>query len=65
MNLPEKPWLRVREVAEYFDVHVNTIKYWIRLGRLDAVKLSKQVVRIPRESVLKIRYRKKITDGDK
>lgn len=31
----------VKDVAEYFDVHVNTVRNWIKKGDLPAVKVGK------------------------
>lgn len=49
-GLPEKPLLRVDEVAAYFDVTNRTIYLWIDHGLLLAEKY-KGVIRIPRESI--------------
>ena len=49
-DLPQKPLLRVDEVASYFDVTNRTIYLWIDHGLLEAEKY-KGVIRIPRESI--------------
>ncbi len=50
-TLPDKALLRPDEVAIYFSVSVSTIYRWIDTGELDAVKIGRGSVRIPRESV--------------
>ena len=49
-GLPNKPMLRVDEVALYFDVTERTIRLWIENGHLIAKKIV-GTIRIPRESV--------------
>lgn len=49
-----KPFFRPKEVAEYLDVHVNTIYRWINEGKLDGRKISHSVVRIPWDAVIDI-----------
>lgn len=51
MDLPNKGLLRPDEVAEYFSVTRRTIYNWIDSGRLDAVKVSRTIIRITRESI--------------
>jgi excisionase family DNA binding protein len=45
-----RPWT-VPQVAEYYQVHVNTVWRWIRQGRLPSVKVH-GVRRVPADSVL-------------
>lgn len=59
-DLPQKPLLRVDEVATYFDVTEKTIYLWIDHGLLDAEKY-KRVIRITRESILKFRLASKLS----
>lgn len=52
-RLPNKPFLRVEEVAAYFDVTKKTIYLWIDHDKLKAEKIAGSIIRITRESVLK------------
>ena len=54
--LPEKPLLRVEEVAIYFDVSEKTIYLWVEHGKLEGQKLARNVLRITRESVLNCKF---------
>ncbi len=58
-DLPQKPLLRVDEVASYFDVTNRTIYLWIDHGLLEAEKY-KGVIRISRESIRTFRLSGKI-----
>lgn len=58
-HLPEKPLLRVGEVASYFDVTVRTVYLWIEHGHLITEMTPAGQMRITRESVDKCRIRKK------
>ena len=58
-DLPQKPLLRVDEVASYFDVTARTIYLWIDHGLLEAEKL-RGVIRISRESIKNFRLSGKI-----
>lgn len=40
--------LTVREVAARFRVHEQTVRAWIRSGRMPAIHVSRSVIRIPR-----------------
>lgn len=62
-NLPEKPMLRVDEVAIYFDVSKQTVYLWIDHGLLVAEKY-KGVIRVPRESVLNFRLASRLAPLD-
>lgn len=53
-TLPDKPYLRVDEVAALLDVSRSTVYLWIEHGHLDAVKIV-GVIRIPRDSVDRLR----------
>jgi excisionase family DNA binding protein len=59
-DLPQKPLLRVDEVATYFDVTEKTIYLWIDHGLLEAEKY-KRVIRITRESIVKFRLASKLS----
>ena len=51
-KLPDKAYLRVDEVAKYFDVSRATIYNWLKSGRLIGIRLGKyQGIRIPRGSI--------------
>ena len=53
-DLPNKALFRVDEVAEYFNVHENTIRLWIDHGLLVAEKY-RRLIRIPRDSIKNFR----------
>jgi excisionase family DNA binding protein len=59
LMLPNKPMLRVDEVATYFDVSRSTIYLWIDHGLLIAEKY-RGVIRVPRESVKNCRMLNKL-----
>jgi len=50
-SLPEKAFLRVDEVAGYYSVSPRSVREWIRLGKLKAVKVAGSV-RVSRDEVL-------------
>jgi len=62
-DLPQKPLLRVDEVASYFDVTNRTIYLWIDHGLLEAEKY-KGIIRIPRGSIVNFRLAAKINPND-
>lgn len=47
-----RPPLTVAEAASHFAVSKDTIRAWVRCGRLKAVRLSKRITRIPWQSVV-------------
>jgi excisionase family DNA binding protein len=51
--LPQRPWLRFDEVADYYGVTVRTIRNWIKRGLLRAVLIG-GCKRIPRTSALSL-----------
>jgi excisionase family DNA binding protein len=53
LNLPEKAFLRVDEIAEFYDVSHRTVREWIRVGKLKAVRVAR-TVRIARVDVLEM-----------
>jgi len=61
-DLADKPLFRIDEVATFFDVSVRTIRLWIDHGHLKAEKIVGSV-RIPRESIIKCRFRADFEDG--
>ena len=52
--LPDKPFFRPDEVAKYFSVSRATVYRWIDEGRLQSVRIGEKVVRVRRESVLRL-----------
>lgn len=52
LELPNKPNLKIRTVAEFMDVDIKTVKNWIKKDLLASIKIG-GTVRITRESVLK------------
>lgn len=53
-KLPDKELLRPDEVAAYYSVTIRTVRNWISLGKLDAVRIAGRTLRIPREAVLSL-----------
>lgn len=53
-GLPKKALYTPREVAEYFDVSVQTIYSWHSMGKIKGLKISEKVLRIPRTEVVEI-----------
>ena len=53
-GLPKKALYTPREVAEYFDVSVQTIYAWHNVGKIRGLKISEKVLRIPRQEVVEI-----------
>ena len=62
-DLPEKPLWRVDEVAAYFDVARSTVYLWIDHGLLEAEKL-RGVIRVTRQSILRLRLASRINPND-
>jgi excisionase family DNA binding protein len=58
-DIPNKPLLRVDEVATYFDVSRSVVYLWIDHGLLTAEKY-RGVIRVPRESVEQFRLAGKL-----
>lgn len=42
----EEPWLSISEAAQHLGVHSRTLRRYIHDGKLTALKLSPQIVRI-------------------
>lgn len=51
-DLPERPLLRVDEVAFYFDVSRQCVYLWVQHRRLDGTRRPGKPLMITRESVL-------------
>ena len=64
INLPNKDLFRIKEVADYFSVTRRCIYLWIKAGDLEIEKIN-GISRIPRESILKCRFRKQETPTQK
>jgi excisionase family DNA binding protein len=45
----------VEEVATLFRVHISTVRRWINLGRVQAIRLPGGVYRIPKAAVDRLR----------
>lgn len=54
-DLPDRPLLRVDEVAEYWSISVRTVYLWIEHGHLEKIKTKSGATRITRASVLACR----------
>ena len=52
-NLPI-PWLTVEQTAEYLQLCQQTVRRYVRDGRLQAVKLAGQKIRISAASIEKL-----------
>lgn len=46
------PWLSMGEVAAYFGVSERSVRRMIAAGELDAKRIGKRLLRVPRASVL-------------
>lgn len=53
-DLPNKSLLRPDEVAEFFSVSRRTVYLWVEMGKLEGVKPVSGILRIFRESVVKL-----------
>lgn len=51
-GLPPQP--TIKQVAEFFGVDIRTIRRWISQGLLTAHRVGPRLIRIDRESVLKL-----------
>ena len=60
-RLPDKSLFRVDEVADYFRITERCVHLWIEHGHLKAEKIVGSV-RVPRESILRCRFRKMASD---
>ena len=50
-SLPDKPLFRPDEVAVFFGVSKKTVYFWIEKGKLPAVKIAGNILRIPKKSI--------------
>jgi excisionase family DNA binding protein len=50
-DLPPKSLLRPSKVAKLLDVPLSTIYYWITIGKLEAIKLPGNNLRISRQVI--------------
>jgi len=53
-DLPNKSLLRPDEVASFFGVSKRTVYGWVDIGKLEGVKPTQGILRIFRESVIKL-----------
>ena len=51
---PNKTHFRVDEAALYCDVTKQTIYRWVECGLLEAVRIGKKKLKIPRKSLIKM-----------
>jgi excisionase family DNA binding protein len=49
-----QPQPTIKQTAEYFGVDVKTIRRWIAQGRLTAYRVGPRLIRIDRESIMKL-----------
>ena len=43
---PNREWWTPREVSDLFRVHITTVYRWINIGKLPAVRISRNLYRI-------------------
>lgn len=51
-GLPPNP--TIGQTAEHFGVDVKTIRRWIAQGRLSAYRVGPRLIRVDRESIIKL-----------
>ena len=51
-GLPPQP--TQKQTAEFFGVDVKTIRRWVAQGRLTAYRVGPRLIRVDRESILKL-----------
>jgi excisionase family DNA binding protein len=51
-QLPTQP--TIAQAAAYFGVDVKTVRRWIAQGRLTAYRIGPRLIRIDRESIIKL-----------
>ena len=51
INLPNKPLLRIDEVAGYFDVSERTVRRWIEKNRVRSIRVG-GTIRVYKDSVV-------------
>ena len=52
-TLPDRPRLRVDEVANFFDVSPQAVYLWIQHGKLDVERTPGGSIRVIRDSVVR------------
>ena len=52
-TIPDKARFRPDEAAEILEVSRKTIYDWISTGQMEAVRIGKKLLRIPREELVK------------
>lgn len=50
--MPDKKYFRPDEAAEYFGVHIATLRRWIREGKIQSIKTCGGHNRIHRSEIL-------------
>jgi excisionase family DNA binding protein len=45
-------WVTPQEVADLFKVHITTIYRWVNTGKLPAIRLRRNIMRIRKDHVL-------------
>ena len=51
---PHKEWFRPSDVAEYFCIARGTIYLWIESGKIDAIRINDDTLRIHRKEIERI-----------
>lgn len=54
LKLLNKDLYSPKEIAEYLNVNIRTIYYWIREEEIESIKISKRLIRIRKEALEKI-----------
>lgn len=47
-------WASVRDAADHFGVSTNTIRAWIRGGRITATRIGPKLIRVDFDSVARL-----------
>jgi len=53
----ESPYLSARQVAERFNVEIQTVRNWIKTGRLAAIRLNSRDYRVHRDELARFEAR--------
>ena len=51
-SLPNKPWLRPKEIAEAWGINPRTVCKWFQEGKIRGRKLGYKIVQIERQSLI-------------
>ena len=51
----EEKYYKVKEVAEMFRVSAQSIRDWIKIGKIKAISVSERTVRIPESEVERLK----------